>query len=423
MNPLPDIQRALFMQKLAWAVTGARTKQSHVGLLLIDLTNLARINHHYGYEKGDRVLQMVYCQLLALSKLPDSVFRVGSHCFSFILPDLGNPALIALAINRVQRSLESEVHIDSNPHRVDIKIGVAINRDGGQEFMAMLARAEASLSQVKLGVEQRIEELLAERSDEPNEDRLEQLMEAALQENAFELHFQPKVSLATGRVYGAEALLRWQTPEGETVSPETIVEWAHNNGRSYDLTKWVIHRSLRQLSEWSGRFAINMAVNVPSSLAGDPDLPALLHDAVAIWGVPHEAVTVEFTERAIIEDTQSGFDNLQKLRSMGINVSIDDFGTGYSSLSYFKHIPAGELKIDKSFVDSMLEDRQSMELVKIIINIAHLYGLAVVAEGVEDRESLDVLRDLGCDYVQGYYVSRPLPAAEFTEWIDGWRGF
>jgi EAL domain-containing protein (putative c-di-GMP-specific phosphodiesterase class I) len=288
--------------------------------------------------------------------------------------------------------------------------------------MTLLARAEASLSQAKLGSAQRIEDVLTEDSDGPVQIRLEQSLAEALQDNAFELYFQPKIELATGRVLSAEALLRWQTPEGEFVAPELIVQWAESSGRSYDLTKWVVHRALRQMREWQGSMDISVAVNVPANLAGERDLPALLHDAIAIWGVKPDRVVVEITESAIIEDKQSGFDNLLKLREMGVTLSIDDFGTGYSSLSYFKHIPAAELKIDKSFVDSMLVDAQDMELVKIIIHIAHQFGLRVVAEGVEDRQSLDKLRELGCDYAQGYYISRPLPREDFEAWIASWRG-
>jgi diguanylate cyclase (GGDEF)-like protein len=419
---LPGIEREQFIHQLGRTVAASRAGQSHLGLLLIDLTNLARINHYHGYEAGDRVLQVAYGQLLELSKLPDSVFRVGSHRFSFILPDLGNPAFVALAMNRVQRSLVSELHGDSGVLGVEIKIGIAINRSGGRDSMAMLAQAEASLSHVKLGGVQRIEDVLAESNDEPVQLRLEQSLAEALQDNAFELYFQPKLELATGQVRSAEALLRWRSPEGEIISPELIVEWAESAGRSYDLTKWVVHRALRQMRAWQGSLDISVAVNVPASLAGDRDLPALLHDAIAIWGVAPGKVIVEMTEGAIIEDKQSGFDNLLKLKEMGISISIDDFGTGYSSLSYFKHIPAAELKIDKSFVDSMLVDTQDMELVKIIIHIAHQFGLRVVAEGVEDRESLDKLRELGCDHVQGYYLSPPLPEAEFESWVRGWQG-
>ena len=423
MNQLPGIEREQFIRQLHKAVEEARSEETHLGLMLINLTNLARINHFHGYDAGDRLIQASYGQLLELSKLPDTVFRLGSHRFSFILPDLGNPAYIALAMNRVHRSLEAELREDSEVLDVEVKIGLAINRRGSRDSMATLAQAEASLNHVKLGGVLRIEDVLAEESNEPFQRRLEQSLSEALQDNALELYYQPKVELATGSLRSAEALLRWKSPEGEFVPPELIVEWAESAGRSYELTKWVVHKTLRQLREWQDTLSIGLALNIPATLAGDPDLAALLQDAIAIWGVDPSRVTVELTEGAFIEDKQSGYDNLLKLSELGVNISIDDFGTGYSSLSYFKHIPATELKIDKSFIDSMLVDTQDMELVKIIIHIAHQFGLTVVAEGVEDSESLHSLRELGCDVAQGYYLAKPLPADEFEAWAAGWKGF
>jgi diguanylate cyclase (GGDEF)-like protein len=423
LNELPGIEREQFIVQLGKSVAEARADETHLGLLLIDLTNLARINHFHGYEAGDQMLYTAYEQLLELSKLPNAVFRLGSHRFSFILPDLGNPAFIALAMNRVLRSLESELREDTAVLAVDVKIGLAINRMGLHDFMTTLAQAEASLSHVKLGGVQRIEDVLSEDGGDSPLGRVEQSLAEALQDNAFELYYQPKVELVTGTLKGAEALLRWQSPEGEFVAPDLIVEWAESAGRTYELTKWVVHKTLRQLREWQDTLDIGLALNIPATLAGDPDLPSLLRDAIAIWGVDPARVTVELTERAFIEDKQSGYDNLLKLGELGVNISIDDFGTGYSSLSYFKHIPATELKIDKSFIDSMLVDAQDMELVKIIIHIAQQFGMTVVAEGVEDSESLHSLRELGCDTAQGYYLAKPLPADEFEAWAARWKGF
>ncbi len=423
MQQLPAIERDRFLLHLNEAVQRARRDRSCLGLLLIDLTNLARINHLHGYEAGDSVLSRAYLGLVESSKLPDSVFRVGSHRFAFVLEDLGNPAYIALALKRVERLLGSELHGDRGLLGVDVKTGIVINREGARQAMPMLALAEASLANVKMGGSRRIEDILAEESEEPGNLRLEQQLTEALQDNAFELYFQPKVEIASGRVCSVEALLRWQVPDGTCVSPQVIVDWAQTSGHSYDLTKWVVHRSLRQLKAWQGSLDLGIAVNVPANLAGDPDLPPMLHDAIAIWGVPPDKVTIEITESAVMEDKQSGHDNLLRIKSMGVNISIDDFGTGFSSLSYFRHIPAAELKIDKSFVDSMQVDEQDLELVKIILHIGHQFGLQVVAEGVEDRESLDMLRKLGCDYVQGYHVSPPLPCEAFESWLADWQGF
>lgn len=422
MEQLPAIERERFLQHLGAAVQRARQDRSCLGLLLIDLTNLARINHLHGYEAGDNVLLRAYRGLVDTSKLADSVFRVGSHRFAFILEDLGNPAYIALALNRVERLLGSELHGDTGLLGVDVKTGIVINREGAREAMPMLALAEASLANVKMGGSRRIEDILAEESEEPGNLRLEQQLTEALQDNAFQLYYQPKVEIASGRVSSVEALLRWQPPDGDFVSPQLIVDWAQATGRSFELTKWVVHHSLRQVKAWQGKLDLGVAVNVPASLAGDPDLPAMLHDAVAIWGVPPGKVTVEITESAVMEDKVSGYDNLLRIKEMGINISIDDFGTGFSSLSYFKHIPAAELKIDKSFVDSMLVDDQDLELVKIILHIGHQFGLRVVAEGVEDGESLDMLRSLGCDYIQGYHISPALQSEAFETWLAGWQG-
>jgi len=184
----------------------------------------------------------------------------------------------------------------------------------------------------------------------------------------------------------------------------------------------VVHTALRQVREWQDSIDVSVALNVQADLVNSPDLLTLLKDAIAIWGVKPERITVEITESAIIVDKESGFDNLLKMKQLGINLAIDDFGTGYSSLSYFKHIPANELKIDQSFVRTMRTDPQDLELVKIIIHIAHQFGLAVVAEGVEDKESLEMLRELGCDFAQGFYFSKPLPREEYEQWVLAWPG-
>ena len=422
MDDLPEIERALFIQALTNAVAAARGDSSNLGMLLIDLTNLSRINHHHGYRTGDLMLAASYRELLGVSKLPDTVFRVGSHRFAFILSALANPAFIALALNRVTRLLEGELFVDTGMVSVDLKVGVTINRSGHRDAMAMLALAEASLAHVKMGGDHRIEALLAEDGVSEADYQLEQRFARALRDNDFDMYFQPKVNLATGRVDSAEALLRWTPEGGDPVSPEMVVELADAAGRAYELTKWVVHRSMRQLKDWQGALDVGLAINIHAGLVGNPDLSSLVRDAIAIWGVEPGKVALEITEGAIIEDKESGFDNLLKLKNLGIKLSIDDFGTGYSSLSYFKHIPAQELKIDKSFVSTMMVDSQDLELVKIMIHIAHQFGLKVVAEGVEDRAVMQRLRELGCDYIQGYFFSKPLPAAEFEAWLRDWPG-
>ena len=422
MDQLPEIRRALFSKMLESAVEETRSDSSNLGLLLVDLSNLTRINHFHGYSTGDRLLTDTYTHLLGVSKLPDTVFRIGSHHFAFILPGLSNPAFIALAMNKIQRLLKQELSVDSEVSHIELNIGLAINRKGCRGAMDMLSQAEASLVQARRGEVLKMEDLVGEELETPQDMQLEQLFAQTLHDNAFELYYQPKINLVTGEADCAEALLRWEHEDRGFISPELVVELADTTGRAYALTKWVVHTALRQVRQWQDSINVSVALNVQADLVNSPDLLTLLQDAIAIWGVKPEKITVEITESAIIVDKESGFDSLQNMKQLGINLAIDDFGTGYSSLSYFKHIPANELKIDQSFVRSMRTDPQDLELVKIIIHIAHQFGLSVVAEGVEDKQSLDMLRDLGCDFAQGFYFSKALPREEYEAWVLAWPG-
>ncbi|MEM1111485.1 MAG: bifunctional diguanylate cyclase/phosphodiesterase [Pseudomonadota bacterium] len=422
MNAAPDIARQQFIQSLDAAVDDTRKQASDLGLLLIDLTNLASINHYHGYEFGDRLLAAAYSALLDLSKLEHSVFRIGSHHFAFILPQLSNPAFVPLAVNRVQSALSEDLQMDAGMVAVQVVVGVAVSHGGKRDAMSTLAAAEDSLSNLKRGGKLQIEELVGQSAPPKRDYELEKLFLDALRDNEFEFHYQPKVHLASGEVRSAEALLRWFPAGREVISPTVVVELAEHMGRDYELAKWVVHNGARVLSEWQGQTDLALALNLQAGLVNHPDLCSLVEDAVALWGIKAHSLTLEITETAIMEDKESGFDNLLRLKDFGVGLSIDDFGTGYSSLSYFKHIPATELKIDRSFVARMTKDAQELELVKIMIQIAHRFNLDVVAEGVEDAQSLAMLRDLGCDYAQGFRISRPLPLPEFLAFVDAFEG-
>ncbi|MDO8862609.1 bifunctional diguanylate cyclase/phosphodiesterase [Haliea sp. E1-2-M8] len=416
------LDRGGFIAALGVFVDQARAAGDHLGLLLIDLSNLRLINHRHGYEIGDHLLLEAGQQLLAISKLPDTVFRIGGHSFAFILPQLDTPAFIALALNRVQRLLDETLQIDDEILPLQLRIGLAVNLQGKHSPMVTLARAESSLTRVKQGSALEIDALIGEEEHAQEGTALEQHFSEALYDNAFDLYFQPKVDLQTGRVCSAEALIRWHLPGYGAVSPERVVQLAEAAGQTYELTRWVVNRALRAMREWRDTVVLPLAVNIPAGLVNSPDLANMLHGALTIWGVEPSMLTVEVTEGAVIEDKEAGFDNLLHLRELGMGLSIDDFGTGYSSLSYFKHIPATEIKIDQSFVRRILDDPQDRALVGIIIEIAHLFGFSVVAEGVEDAESLQCLRELGCDIAQGYLFSRPLPEQELLTWLRQYDG-
>lgn len=421
VHELPEVRRQAFITALETVVAQTRAEAGNMGLLLIDLANLSQVNHLHGYPAGDAMLSAACHHLLAISKLPDTVFRIGSHQFAFILPGLTNPAFISLALNRVHTLLREELSAESGQLTPEIRIGLSVNIEGSRDALKVIALAEGSLANAKLGGQYRLEDLIGEDADVERDLSLEQDFRQALHDNAFELYYQPKVSLLDGSVTGAEALLRWHPPNRDPVSPELVLQLAEDTGKSFDLTKWVVHRTLRQLRDWRDGPAINLGLNVQASLVNNPDLAPMLTDSLRIWGVKPAQLTVEITESGIIEDKESGFDNLLVLRQQGIQMAIDDFGTGYSSLSYFKHIPATELKIDRSFVARMLTEVLDLELVKAIIHIAHQFGLKVVAEGVEDGKTLALLQELECDFGQGYYFTPALPESEFVEWLSSYQ--
>ena len=403
-------------------ISQTEAEESNLGLLLVDLGNLSKINHYYGYQHGDGMLSVAYERLLGVSKLPDTVFRLGSHHFAFILPGLTHPGFIALAINKVSTLLGQDTKIDGDVVPGDIKIGIAIGKHGDLDAMSLLSMAETSLAHIRAGGEHQIHVPEEDKESARQDFQLEKLFRETMHDNGFQLYYQPKIDLKKGTADHAEALLRWQLPDGQFVSPERAVAMAESMGSAYALTKWVAHTAARQLKTWQHSLNMSMAINVQASLVNNPDLFALIEDTIAIWGVEQNRLTLEITESAIIDDKESGFNNLVRLKTLGVDLSIDDFGTGYSSMAYFKHIPASELKIDRYFVSSMKDDPLDRELVRIMINTAHLFGLRVVAEGVEDKESLELLQQMDCDFAQGYYFTRPLPAPEFEDWVKNWPG-
>ena len=247
---LPEIARHSFIGALEQYIDQTRTDESNLGLLLVDIGNLAKINHYYGYDQGDLMLSDAAEQLLGVSRLPDTVFRIGSHHFAFILPGLTNPGFIALAVNKVAITLGQDMSIGDDKVPVKINIGVAIGRRGELDAVAMLGMAEASLVHVRSGGEHQIHELIEERAGARQDFELEKLFRETLQDNDFQLYYQPKINLRTGAADHAEALLRWQLPHGDFVSPEQAVQLAESMGSGYALTKWVVHTAMRQLKAW-----------------------------------------------------------------------------------------------------------------------------------------------------------------------------
>ena len=421
MTEPPDIQRRRFLDSLRDFVAIAAKDSTSVGLMLVDVSGLKKVNSTCGYALGDALLSETHHRLISLSKLSDTVFRIGGHGFAFILPQLQNPAFVALAVNKVTAILDDGIALEGRMVSAEPQVGVAVSQQGCSDALVLLAEAEASLRKVKEGSALSYTEVLGSEASGETVDELEARFENALRDGELELFYQPKIELATDRIASAEALLRWTDDSGVPIlSPPAIVSLAAQSGLAFELTQWIASHCIRTLSQWKGDMEIGLAFNVQANLVHHPDLVSALLDANAIWGVDPGRITVEITEDAIMEDREAGFKSLCQIRDAGMSLSIDDFGTGYSSMSYFQQIPATELKIDQSFVRTLHEDEQNYQLVKIMIEIGHQFGMRVVAEGVENAEGLAALKALGCDCVQGYFITGPLPRDEFEQWALGW---
>lgn len=419
----PPIERQPFLNTLEACVQRARDAGVETGLVLVDLANLRQINHRHSYRLGDALINETVSTLAAMTVRDNCVFRIDGHRFALIVPDLQNPALLVMALNRVRHSLDDALHLDRELTQAKIVIGLAVTHAKAPGALPLLANAEMHLAAIRAGKEVDLDAVLTQGFQAGGADEFEHAFEEALQNNEFLLAYQPQICARDGRVVGAEALLRWRHPEYGLIAPERVMKMAENRGLLLELTKSLAHGAARQIRHWrDAAFHVPVALNIPAELVSQAELPGMLSAALKIWGIPPSALTVEITEQALVEDLESNTTMLARLRATGLRISIDDFGTGYSSLSYFRNIPADELKIDRSFIARLLLSSQDRELVRIIIEIAHLFNMQVVAEGVEEGDALRALQELGCDIIQGFGVARPMPPDAFQHWASEWQG-
>ncbi|MBV1888926.1 MAG: bifunctional diguanylate cyclase/phosphodiesterase [Proteobacteria bacterium] len=394
--------------------------QSGVGLLLINIQNFRNLNSKYGFEKGDQVLIQVLCRLTESFSNNSLVFHLGNDEFAVILPSLINPNFINLAARKAISILESKYQIGNENLTISLNIGAGYLVEQCTADN-LLSYSERSLSIAQnSGQHYIVRDFIENPHDEPVVDFSAELDEA-LNTNSIELYYQPKIDLASGIPSHAEALARWTSPTAGPVPPTVFIPVIEKLGRADDLTKWAINTALRQLKEWPNLWGdLSVAVNVSPALVETPDLLTYVNSALSIWDIEPSRLTLEVTEESIINNIEKCFENLSDIKSRGVKISIDDFGTGYSSMSYFKNIPANELKIDQSFVMHMLENQADQNITTVVTDLAHKFGLSVVAEGVETKELLQALIAIGCDYAQGYHFSKPLPQNQFIRWLNNY---
>ncbi|HEV8552775.1 MAG TPA: EAL domain-containing protein [Casimicrobiaceae bacterium] len=418
LTQLPN--RVLCDERLDQAIASAERNHTQVAVLLMDLDHFKYVNDTLGHAIGDLILRAVTSRLEGLLKRPtDTVARLGGDEFAIILP--GDDAVAGRSVAKaILHSLEMPMIPQGYTLDVRASIGIAVYPEHGRERSILLRRADVAMyaaKRNKLGYV-----LWNDDYDVYSRERLVLMndLRRAVDQDELTLLYQPKVSLNRVGELDAEALVRWQHPTRGLVTPNEFIPFAEETGYIWAITQWVLAHAIAQCAQWRREgLPMNISINISAHDLMDAELPdrfvALLerHDCAAEW------ITLEITESAILDDPGHGIKSLERLSALGCRLSIDDYGTGYSSLAYLRHLPVRELKLDKSFVMGMMGDTSDALIVRSTIDLAHKLGLSVAAEGVEDEATLEGLRALGCDVVQGFLLSHPLEASELAVWMRG----
>ncbi|NSC24048.1 bifunctional diguanylate cyclase/phosphodiesterase [Streptomyces albus subsp. chlorinus] len=417
-DPLTGLPNRLWLLERAWAALDeAERTSSRSALVLIDLDRFRSVNDTLGHLAGDRLLLQIAERLRAALPRGAEAARLGGDEFAVLLPVADSSTSAQRIARGLVSALSSPLDLDGLTLVLEASAGVAVFPEHATEAEGLLRRADVAMYEAKR--DRTAVEVYEATRDGNTPDRLGLLadLRRALDAGEVELHYQPKVGF-DGTVSGLEALVRWAHPERGRVPPDEFIAIAETSGLMPRLTEYVLETALAQVALWrAAGLTVPVAVNVSPRDVHSPGFAGAVAARLARHGVPPGALQLEITEHVLLEDPQQAADTLAGLTGHGVKMSLDDFGTGYSSLVHLRRLPVSELKIDRSFVARLAVDTEDAEIVRCTVDLAHSLGLLVVAEGVEDDETWERLRDLGCDAVQGWLVAAAMPPGETTAWL------
>jgi diguanylate cyclase (GGDEF)-like protein len=409
--------RTLFSTRLD-AALAARSDQSVVAVMLIDLDGFKEVNDTLGHHTGDSLLQKISVALVRAVGAKGLVARLGGDEFAIVIPNVTSRADVAALAHDALTAAERPVAIDGLALEVRASLGIALAPDHGDQAAALLRQADIAMYQAKTsrsGIE-----LYDPEEDHYTTRRLILVTELsrAMQTSTLRLHYQPIAELNSGAIIGVEALLRWRHPLYGDIPPDEFIPVAEQSGLIRPLTRWVMQTALAQAAEWHREgLDLTMAVNLSARSVVSTELVAEVAELITNTGLPASGLTLELTESSLPTDRGRSVAVLGRLNDLGVRLAVDDFGTGYSSLSRLRHLPVHEVKVDKSFVLHMVANDDDDVIVRSTIDLTRNLGLRVVAEGVEDEATWRRLLQLGCHAAQGFFVSEPLSAEDFLAWI------
>ncbi len=410
----------VFRERLAARL---RDNDALVAVIMVEACNMPRIDARFGREHRNRLLAKLAEEIHGAIRSADFVSQIGEQAFALIVPGLKNQGHAMLAAKKLLRLAEADNRQPgSELAHIELRVSMALSPDHGDDAGELLRSAQLALEVAK---DQRRDLVTYDQESVGKTSvswDVRDDLEEAIREGELDVHYQPKIDLQTGAVYGAEALARWFSPSRGTMPPDQFIPVAESSDLIQPLTRFVLNAAMRSQMTWQrDGHDVGIAVNLPASMLLDQGIVGMVESLLSIWDIERGRLTLELTESAIMADVDTCFDSMSRLKDLGCRISIDDFGTGYSSFSYFKTIPADELKIDRAFITNLRTDRADRHIVRTIIALAHAFELKVVAEGIEDEETLALLRKLGCDVGQGYVISKPLARDDYDAWLDARR--
>lgn len=422
LTQLPN--RQMFHENLQRSIEQSQRSGMPFALIFMDLDLFKEVNDTFGHDEGDVLLQHVAQRLSKCCRRSDQVARLGGDEFIMIIQDLSGPEDIHPLCNKILHAISKPYKLTVSEARISCSIGVAFYPDDADNATELLKYADFAMYAAKgMGRNQYCLFSSTMRDSVQFRHNLLRDLQLALDNQQFVLHYQPIIHLQSGRIAKAEALVRWVHPEHGHVSPADFIPLAEDSGMIIPLGESIFRQAALQVSRWRSHLHEDMAVSInvsPAQFQLDGlDSKSWVH-VLQELSLPGSAVTIEITERLLMESKEDTYEKLQEFRRAGLQIALDDFGTGYSSLSYLRRFNIDIIKIDQSFVSNLTEDSGNMALCKAIITMSHQLGLKVVAEGVECAQQHNLLLAAGCDYGQGYFYSKPISAEHFTDWLSNY---
>ena len=416
LTGLPN--RLLFQDRATQAIAAAGRDGTGVGVMILDLHRFKEVNDTLGHDRGDELLQQVGSRLQGALRAADTVARLGGDEFGILITGLGHEPEAQEVARKLTGELDASFELEELEIALGGSIGIARYPEDGAEPETLLRHAEVAMYVAKAARDPF--QLYTAEQDTYSTDRLALVAELrrAIDQGELSLSYQPKVDLERSALIGMEALARWDHPTRGQVFPDTFIPVAEHSGLIRRLTSYVLKVAIQQLAVWrSAGLDLPISVNLSVRDLLDPTIVTEIRELLEAADVPPDRLQLEITESSMMDQPERALATLGALADVGVGLSIDDFGTGYSSLAYLQRLPVRELKIDRSFVMHVMTNSGDAEIVRSTIDLGHNLGLSIVAEGVEDEAAMTFLIDVGCDIAQGYYIAKPMRAADVPSWV------